>query len=74
MLTPGHSYGSMCIDIDRMLFTGDTVMQSRPYINKRNGSKEVFKQSIANVLARFNVDQNIYPGHGETFQLKDYKQ
>ena len=40
--TPGHSMGSICIFIDGMLFTGDTVMQSKPYINRRNGSKEAF--------------------------------
>lgn len=72
--TPGHSMGSICVLMDGMLFTGDTVMQSKPYINKRNGSKEAFKQSITMVLARFKMEQSIYPGHGEIFQLKDYKQ
>ena len=44
--TPGHSMGSICIDIDNNLFTGDTIMQYKPYINKRNGSVELYKQSL----------------------------
>lgn len=70
--TPGHSMGSICIFIDEMLFTGDTVMQSKPYINKRNGSKEAFEESINNILSVFGKNQLIFPGHGEVFILKDY--
>jgi glyoxylase-like metal-dependent hydrolase (beta-lactamase superfamily II) len=72
--TPGHSMGSVCILINDILFSGDTIMQSKPYINKRNGSKERFKESIEMVLGRFDGEQLIYPGHGEVFKLKDYNQ
>ena len=71
--TPGHSMGSICLLVDKMLFTGDTVMQSKPYINKRNGSKEAFLISIDSILNVFGEKQLIYPGHGEVFNLKDYK-
>lgn len=71
--TPGHSMGSICIFIDGMLFTGDTVMQSKPYINRRNGSKEAFLISIDSFLNVFGEKQLIYPGHGDVFYLKDYK-
>ena len=71
--TPGHSMGSICIFIDGMLFTGDTVMQSKPYINRRNGSKEAFLISIDSILNVFGEKQLIYPGHGDVFYLKDYK-
>lgn len=71
--TPGHSMGSICILIDGMLFTGDTIMLSKPYINKRNGSKEKFKESVSMVLETFPVNTVIYPGHSEPFQLKDYQ-
>lgn len=70
--TPGHSIGSICILIDGKLFSGDTIMQSKPYINKKNGSKEKFKESMEMILSRFNEEQEIYPGHGEVFLLKDY--
>lgn len=69
--TPGHSMGSICILMDDKLFTGDTIMQAKPYINKRNGSKEKFKESREIILGRFDRNQIIYPGHGNTFLLKD---
>ena len=70
--TPGHSMGSICLLIDKKLFTGDTLMQSKPYINKRNGSKEKFKESIQMIFNRFSREQIIYPGHGDIFLLYDY--
>lgn len=69
--TPGHSLGSICLLIDNKLFTGDTIMQSKPYINKRNGSKEKFEESFDLIKKRFDVEQEIYPGHGDLFLLKE---
>lgn len=71
--TPGHSMGSICILMSGMLFTGDTIMQSKPYINKRNGSKEKFVESVNMVKDSFPSDTLIYPGHGVPFMLKDYQ-
>lgn len=71
--TPGHSLGSICILIDVMLFTGDTIMQAKPYINKRNGSKELFYESRKKVVEMFKPETAVYPGHGEPFALSDYQ-
>ena len=70
--TPGHSMGSVCICLNGMLFTGDAIMQSKPYINKRNGSKELFYESAKKIVEMFNPKTTVYPGHGEPFLLKDY--
>ena len=70
--TPGHSLGSICVEIDGKLFTGDTIMQSKPYINKRNGSKELFFESVKKIRGMYPDVTWIYPGHGEIFQLKNY--
>ena len=70
--TPGHSMGSVCILFDGMLFTGDTLMQSKPYVNRRNGSKEKFKESLIMLQKKFDCNQIIYPGHGDPFKLKEY--
>ena len=69
--TPGHSMGSICLLIDEKLFTGDTVMQSKPYINKRNGSKEAFEESLELIRTKFREKQIVFPGHGEHFLLND---
>lgn len=69
---PGHSMGSECIWINDWLFTGDTILQSKPYVNRRNGSKEALKESIKEVLELFDEGQLIFPGHGNQFRLKEY--
>jgi len=66
--TPGHSMGSVCLQIEDMLFTGDTWMQYKPYINKRNGSKVLYKENLQK-LKNYASEKNltIYPGHGDPF-------
>lgn len=71
--TPGHSMGSICIFLANRLFTGDTILQAKPYINKRNGSKELFYKSINHILNFCPNETEVYPGHGEVFKLLDYK-
>ncbi len=71
--TPGHSMGSICVLFDDILFSGDTIMLFKPYINRRNGSVDKFKESIEMILNRFSDNQLIYPGHGDPFLLKDYR-
>lgn len=70
--TPGHSMGSICILIDGKLFTGDAIMQTKPYINKRNGSRELFYESAKMVIESLCPDIMVFPGHNESFLLKDY--
>ena len=71
--TPGHSMGSISLDIEGRLFTGDAILQSKPYVNKRNGSKELFFESVKKILETYPLETFVYPGHGEVFQLKDYQ-
>ncbi len=69
--SPGHSMGSICIDINGNLFTGDTIMQYKNYINKRNGDREIYNQSVQKIVAAYSDTTQVYPGHGEIFFLKD---
>lgn len=71
--TPGHSMGSVCIELDNALFTGDTLMRYKPYVNKRNGSMELYKKSISMLMTTYSGETMIYPGHGEPFKLKNIK-
>lgn len=66
ILTPGHSYGSMCIKIDDMLFTGDTIMPSKPYFNGRDSNKDSWKGSIEKIAKTILPQVMLYPGHGES--------
>jgi glyoxylase-like metal-dependent hydrolase (beta-lactamase superfamily II) len=72
--TPGHSPGSVCISIDNILFSGDTLMPFKPFIKKRNGgSMEQFQESVRKIVDCFPEESLVYPGHGEVGKLKDYK-
>lgn len=72
ILTPGHSYGSLCIDIDGMLFTGDTIMPFKPYFNGRDSNEEDWKLSIKNVKDAYATETIVYPGHGEHLTLGEW--
>lgn len=71
--TPGHSFGSICLLIDGVLFTGDAIMQAKPYVNKRNGSIELFYESRKKIVDTFKPETTVYPGHGEPFALSEYQ-
>lgn len=69
--SPGHTLGSICIDINGILFTGDTIMQYKRYVNKKNGNLELYKKSVQKIVDLYLPDTFIYPGHGESFLLKN---
>ena len=74
MLTPGHSYGSMCIDIDGKLFTGDTIMPFKPYFNGRDSNEDDWKMTVDKINSNYSDGITIYPGHGESLTLKDWNE
>ena len=70
MPTPGHSPGSVVIDIDGILFGGDTLMPFKPFIKKRNGgSREYLIESIAKIEKLYSGNIIVYPGHGDAMSL-----
>ncbi len=72
-MTPGHSRASMCIDIDGMLFTGDTIMPFPRYLNKKDGNLEDWKKSVAMLESKYSDDTLIFPGHGKVLTLGEWK-
>ena len=70
--SPGHSAGSICIQMGNILFSGDTLMQFKPYVNKRNGSKYILEETISFLLSSLLPSTLVYPGHGEVFTLSEY--
>ncbi len=73
VMTPGHSCGSMCIDVEGMLFTGDTIIPFKPYFNGRDSNEEDWIMSIKNIINKYNDETRIYPGHGESLSLLGWK-
>ena len=73
VITPGHSYGSMCIEVEGMLFSGDTIMPFKPYFNGRDSNKNDWIETIYKIELRYNEDTMIYPGHGEKLTMLNWK-
>ena len=72
-LTPGHSYGSMCLSIGDFIFTGDTIMPFAPYFNGRDSDELNWDVSIRKVLSIYDIDCIIQPGHGDALTIKEWK-
>lgn len=69
--TPGHSPGSMCIQINNSVFTGDTLLNNTKVPLKLPGSnKEQYKISIEKLNRLFKCGMEVYPGHGDSFVFK----
>lgn len=69
VLTPGHSLGSMCIYMEGMLFSGDTIMPFKPYFNRRDSNEDEWMESVSKIISRYLQDTIVYPGHGDTITL-----
>lgn len=69
MHTPGHSPGSMCIFMDNVIFTGDTLFCGDVgRYDQRGGSFKDLCRSLAR-LYNLRGDYIVYPGHGEPTAL-----
>lgn len=63
--TPGHSPGSICLYVDDVLFSGDTLFAgSVGRTDAPGGSMEILAASIRERLYVLDDDVTVYPGHG----------
>lgn len=63
--TPGHTLGSICINVNNIIFTGDTLfMGGVGRTDFPGSSEEELFSSIREKLLVFSDDTVIYPGHG----------
>lgn len=64
--TPGHTKGGMCILVDEVLFSGDTLFrQSIGRTDFPGGSFDEIKNSINKKLFALPDDTDVFPGHME---------
>lgn len=72
-LTPGHTFGSISIAVEKMLFTGDTILNNiKTPKNTPTSSKKHLIESIEFIDSHFNDDYLFLPGHGTSFLKKDW--
>lgn len=71
--TPGHSKGSVCIELDEeYVFTGDSLIPDIPVITRfPGGSLEEYQKYTLPYLKRIALDKTIMPGHGEICGMKE---
>lgn len=72
--TPGHTIGSACFIIDSFAFVGDTVFERGGFgrYDLPTGSILMLRDSINKVLS-LPEDTVLYPGHGGSTTVKQYK-
>lgn len=70
--TPGHTPGSVCIKIDKWLFSGDTLFfGSIGRTDVPLGSYESLIKSIRAKILVLPKDLLVYPGHGESSTIEE---
>ena len=68
--TPGHTDGSVCFIMDRMLFTGDTLfLQSVGRTDFKTGDRDALVNSVKKLFA-LEGNYNVYPGHEDFTTLE----
>lgn len=71
--TPGHTPGSVCLRVEDVLFSGDTLFSgSCGRTDLPGGSMKQMRQSLARLRA---IEENLWvlPGHGEATSLSTEK-
>jgi len=72
--THGHTPGSICLKIDSILFTGDTIFADG--IGRTDfpeGDEEKLIKSIRTKILTLPDEIIIFPGHGESSKIKNLK-
>lgn len=71
--TPGHSEGSVVIEMDKILFCGDVILENQiGRTDLPGGDKVKLVNSVKFIVERF-IGYRIYPGHGSDFILDEKK-
>lgn len=73
LTNPGHTKGSITIKLDeKYLFSGDSLFKSHLVQTKlMGGSRKAFNDITLTYFKSLSGDIKVFPGHGESFLLKD---
>ena len=70
--TPGHTPGSVCFEVDGLLFAGDTLFRrSIGRTDLPGGDGKQLQRSIKERLYTRDPDTLVIPGHGPTTKIGD---
>ena len=69
--TPGHTPGSICVEVGNNLFSGDTLFNSGyGRVDLPNGSFDDIYNSIVDRIFILPDDMIVYPGHGSSTTIE----
>lgn len=72
--TPGHTRGGICIKVENIMMTGDTLFnKSIGRTDFPGGSFDEIIQSIKEKIFKYDDDTIIYPGHNSPSTIKSEK-
>lgn len=72
--TPGHTKGGICIKVDNIMMTGDTLFnKSIGRTDLPGGSYEEIINSVKEKIFKYDGDIIIYPGHNSPSTIKSEK-
>ena len=75
METPGHSPGSACVFTTDAVFTGDTILNNMKVpLNFPHSNRILHDMSLKKIKKHIKLGIIIFPGHGEPFKYKSYKE
>ena len=71
--TPGHSEGSVSIQVENILFSGDLMIRGSKTITKLpTGDRAKLLNSLRTIMNKFSRNNIlVYPGHGDAFKLDE---
>jgi glyoxylase-like metal-dependent hydrolase (beta-lactamase superfamily II) len=64
--TPGHTPGSICLKLGKVVLTGDTLFPGGPGRTQSPEDLQTVVRSIAERLLALEDDVLVWPGHGDT--------
>ena len=70
--TPGHTPGSVCLLVDDVIFSGDTLFEGSCGRTDIGGDWATIQKSLKR-LAAMEADFTVYPGHGGSTTLAQEK-
>lgn len=73
-LTPGHTEGSCILELEGVLFSGDTIYAKHLGLSDLPGEKpEKLKASIRSFWPKLDDAKFVFPGHGSSVSGKEIK-
>jgi hydroxyacylglutathione hydrolase len=71
--TPGHTPGSICLQIGRALISGDTLFRGGPGKTSASGDLQIIISSIVEHLHSLDDETVVLPGHGPDTTIREAK-